>query len=97
MFSQAIRLESLGALKCKYTTRFSQPLPDWAIIISQTSDLVELEIDDNHSDFQLFFDGLASEIQPGVIGVKSAVLRSVMVARCSYGGSISVAETSILV
>ncbi|MBD2441347.1 hypothetical protein [Nostoc sp. FACHB-110] len=80
-----------------YLTDISLNLPPWAIITSQTPDLIELEINDHHPDFQLFFNGLASEIQPGVVGVKSADLCEALVDRCGGVGSVPVGETRIFV
>ncbi|MBD2683483.1 MULTISPECIES: hypothetical protein [Nostoc] len=65
-----------------YLTSASSNLPPWATITSTTPDLIELEINDNHPDFQSLINGLTSEIQPGVIGVKSADLCEALVDRC---------------
>ncbi|MBU7587448.1 MAG: hypothetical protein KAF91_32240 [Nostoc sp. TH1S01] len=80
-----------------YLTHVSPNLPPWAIITSQFPNLVELEINDNHPDYQSLFNGLASEIQPGVVGVKSADLCLALVKGCGDVGLIPVRETSILV
>ncbi|MBD2682400.1 hypothetical protein H6H03_33730 [Nostoc paludosum FACHB-159] len=62
-----------------YLTNVSPNLPYWAAITSKTPNLIELEINDNHPDFQSLINGLASEIQPGVVGVKSADLCEALV------------------
>ncbi|MCC5640742.1 hypothetical protein LC593_33935 [Nostoc sp. CHAB 5844] len=80
-----------------YLKEVSPNLPPWATITSKTPNLVELEINDNHPDFQLFFDGLTSEIQPGVVGVKSADLCKALVNGCGGVDSIPVREISIFV
>lgn len=73
-----------------YLTNVSPNLPPWATITSQTPDLVELEINDNHPDFQSLINGLASEIQPGVVGVKSADFCGALVARCADSNCVLV-------
>jgi len=78
-----------------YTKQIDQPLPDWAIIVSEKFGLFELEINDNHPDFQSLFNRLTSEIQPGVVGVKSADLCLALVTRCGSIGLIVVEKTSI--
>ncbi|MBD2492169.1 hypothetical protein [Aulosira sp. FACHB-615] len=78
-----------------YLTNVSPTLPPWATITSQTSDLVELEINEHHLDFQSLFNELASEIQPGVVGVKSADLCLALVDRCGSVGSV--AATNVFV
>ncbi|MBD2452445.1 hypothetical protein H6G76_36195 [Nostoc sp. FACHB-152] len=80
-----------------YLTNVSPNLPPWATLTSQTPNLVELEINDNHPDFQSLLNGLASEIQPGIVGVKSADLCEALVDRCGSVGSVPFKETSILV
>ncbi|WP_193900249.1 hypothetical protein [Nostoc sp. LEGE 06077] len=70
-------------------------LPPWATITSQTPNLLELEIDEHHPDFQSLINGLAREIQLGVVGVKSADLCGALVDNCGSVGSILV--TNVLV
>lgn len=65
-----------------YLTSASSNLPHWATITSKTADLVELEINENHPDYQSLLNGLASEIQPGVVGVKATDLCEALVDRC---------------
>ncbi|MBD2471421.1 hypothetical protein [Nostoc sp. FACHB-145] len=78
-----------------YLTNISLNLPPWATITSRTPDLIELEINDNHPDYQSLLNGLASEIQPGVVGVKSADLCLALVDRC--GDVSSVSATNVFV
>lgn len=80
-----------------YLTNVSPNLPPWATITSLTPHLVELEINSNHPDYQLLINGLASEIQSGVVGVKSSDLCLALVNRCRAVDSVPVPETSILV
>jgi len=78
-----------------YLTNLSPNLPRWATITSKTADLVELEINDNHPDYQSLINGLASEIQPGVVGVKVADLCEALVDRCGAVGSITVTNVFV--
>ncbi|MBD2449678.1 hypothetical protein H6G76_21410 [Nostoc sp. FACHB-152] len=78
-----------------YLTNVSPTLPPWATITSQNPNLVELEIDEHHPDFQSLLDGLASEIQPGVVGVKSADLCEALVNRCGDVRSVSVTNVFV--
>ncbi|MDZ8188435.1 MAG: hypothetical protein RMX96_26710 [Nostoc sp. ChiSLP02] len=65
-----------------YLTSVTSNLPHWATITSKTPDLIELEINENHPDYQSLVNGLTSEIQLGVFGVKSADLCEALVDRC---------------
>ncbi len=65
-----------------YLTSASPNLPPWATITSQTPNLIELEINDSHPNFQSLVNGLTSEIQPGVVGVKATDLCEALVDRC---------------
>ncbi|BBD63113.1 hypothetical protein NIES2109_59630 (plasmid) [Nostoc sp. HK-01] len=97
-FGQNICQSQPGGANLKfYLKDVSLNLPLWATITSQTPNLVELEINDNHPDYQSLINGLAREIQPGVVGVKSADLCLAMVARCGDVGSVPVAQTRIFV
>ncbi|MFN6564229.1 MAG: hypothetical protein RMY28_031170 [Nostoc sp. ChiSLP01] len=78
-----------------YLTSASSNLPPWATITSQTPGLIELEINDNHSDFQSLVNGLTSEIQPGVVGVKATDLCEALVDRCGAVGSITVTNVFV--
>ncbi|MBD2215398.1 hypothetical protein H6G27_37185 [Nostoc linckia FACHB-104] len=64
-----------------YLTNVSPNLPDWAAVTSQSSDLIEVTITEHHREFQSLLDELASEIQPGVTGVKTADLCSALVSK----------------
>lgn len=78
-----------------YLTNVSPNLPAWATITSKTLNLIELEINDNHPDYQSLVNGLTSEIQPGVVGVKSADLCEALVDRCEAVGSILVTNVFV--
>ena len=78
-----------------FLTSVPPNLPPWATITSKTPNLVELEINEHHPDYQSLVNGLASEIQPGVVGVKSADLCLALVDGCGDVGSVAVGETSI--
>ncbi|MBD2458761.1 hypothetical protein H6G80_32465 [Nostoc sp. FACHB-87] len=78
-----------------YLKDVSPNLPPWATITSQTPNLVELEINEYHPDYQSLINGLAREIQAGVVGVKSADLCGALVDRCGGVGLIPV--TNVLV
>jgi len=54
-----------------YAKIISQTLPDWATVVTQSADLVELEINDDHPNFQSLLEELETEIEPGTIGVKA--------------------------
>ncbi|MFN6497947.1 MAG: hypothetical protein RMX65_013185 [Nostoc sp. DedQUE01] len=53
-----------------YTKTIPQILPDWATIVTQNADVIEIEINDEHPNFQSLLEELATEIEPGTIGVK---------------------------
>lgn len=78
-----------------YLTNVSPNLPHWATITSKTPDLVELEINENHPNYQLLVNGLTSEIQPGVVGVKAADLCEALLDRCGAVGSIPVTNVFV--
>ncbi|MCC5669810.1 hypothetical protein LC653_39900 [Nostoc sp. CHAB 5784] len=51
-------------------------LPDWATVITQSADLIEVEINDEHPNFQSLLEELETEIEPGTFGVKAEDLCS---------------------
>ncbi len=53
-----------------YAKAIPQILPDWATIVKQNADLIEIEINDEHPSFQSLLEELVIEIEPGTIGVK---------------------------
>jgi hypothetical protein len=59
-----------------YAKTIAPPLPDWATIIMQSTDLIEIEINDEHPNFQSLLEELATEIELGTIGVKAENLCS---------------------
>jgi hypothetical protein len=59
-----------------YTKTIAQTLPDWATVVTQSADLFEVEINDEHPNFQSLLEELATEIEPGTIGVKAEDLCS---------------------
>lgn len=59
-----------------YTTSVPNNLPDWAAVLSTKTDLIEIEIDDNHPGFQSLLEELVTEIEPGTSGVKAVDLCS---------------------
>nr|ADO19288.1 hypothetical protein Nfla_8903 [Nostoc flagelliforme str. Sunitezuoqi] len=59
-----------------YAKTIRQTLPDWATIITQSTDLIEIEINDEHPSFQSLLEELETEIEPGTIGVKAEDLCS---------------------
>ena len=54
-----------------YAKTIPQTLPDWATIVTQSVDLFEIEINDEHPDFQSLLEELETEIEPGTFGVKA--------------------------
>ncbi|MBW4455857.1 MAG: hypothetical protein KME55_25920 [Nostoc indistinguendum CM1-VF10] len=54
-----------------YAKTISATLPDWATIITQSADLIEIEINDEHPNFQYLLEELETEIEPGIMGVKA--------------------------
>lgn len=59
-----------------YAKTIPQTLPDWATVVTQSADLVEIEINDEHPNFQSLLEELETEIEPGTIGVKALDLCS---------------------
>jgi hypothetical protein len=59
-----------------YAKTIPQTLPDWATIVTQSVDLFEIEINNEHPNFQSLLEELATEIEPGTIGVKAENLCS---------------------
>ncbi|MCC5618069.1 hypothetical protein LC605_23885, partial [Nostoc sp. CHAB 5836] len=59
-----------------YTRTIPQILPDWATAVTKGADLFEVEINDEHPDFQSLLEELETEIEPGTIGVKARDLCS---------------------
>ncbi|MEH1944290.1 MAG: hypothetical protein V7L01_29305 [Nostoc sp.] len=53
-----------------YAKTIPQTLPNWATVVTQSADLIEIEINDEHPSFQALLEELATEIEPGTIGVK---------------------------
>ena len=59
-----------------YAKTIPQTLPDWATTVTKGADLFEVEINDEHPNFQSLLEELATEIEPGTIGVKAEDLCS---------------------
>jgi len=59
-----------------YANTISATLPDWASVLKQSADLFEIEINDEHPDFQSLLEELETEIEPGIMGVKAEDLCS---------------------
>ena len=59
-----------------YAKTVPQTLPAWATTVRQSGDLFEIEINDEHPDFQSLLEELKTEIEPGTIGVKAKDLCS---------------------
>ncbi|MCC5633599.1 hypothetical protein LC613_39860 [Nostoc sphaeroides CHAB 2801] len=59
-----------------YAKTISATLPDWATVVTKSADLFEVEINDEHPDFQSLLEELATEIEPGTFGVKAEDLCS---------------------
>ncbi|MHC5671216.1 hypothetical protein [Nostoc sp.] len=59
-----------------YAKTIPQTLPDWATVVTKNADLFEVEINDEHPNFQSLLEELATEIEPGTIGVKAEDLCS---------------------
>ena len=59
-----------------YAKTISSTLPDWATVVTQSADLIEFEINDDHPNFQSLLEELETEIQPGTFGVKAKDLCS---------------------
>ncbi|ODG99931.1 hypothetical protein A4S05_35585, partial [Nostoc sp. KVJ20] len=59
-----------------YAKTIPQTLPDWATIVTKSADLFEVEINDEHPNFQSLLEELETEIEPGTFGVKAEDLCS---------------------
>ena len=59
-----------------YAKNISATLPDWATVVTKSADLFEIEINDEHPDFQSLLEELETEIEPGIMGVKAEDLCS---------------------
>ncbi|WP_392534220.1 hypothetical protein [Nostoc sp. C117] len=59
-----------------YAKTISATLPDWASVVKQNADLIEIEINDEHPNFQSLLEELETEIEPGTFGVKAEDLCS---------------------
>jgi hypothetical protein len=54
-----------------YAKAIAQTLPNWATVVTTCADLIEVEINDKHPDFQSLLEELETEIEPGTFGVKA--------------------------
>ena len=59
-----------------YAKSIPQTLPNWATVVTKSADLFEVEINDEHPNFQSLLEELATEIEPGTFGVKAEDLCS---------------------
>ncbi|MGJ5634337.1 hypothetical protein [Nostoc sp. CALU 1950] len=59
-----------------YAKNITQTLPNWATVVTKSADLFEIEINDEHPNFQSLLEELATEIEPGTFGVKAEDLCS---------------------
>ncbi|WP_242055900.1 hypothetical protein [Nostoc flagelliforme] len=59
-----------------YAKSIAQTLPDWATVVTHSADLFEIEINDEHPNFQSLLEELETEIEPGIMGVKAENLCS---------------------
>ncbi|WP_375514498.1 hypothetical protein [uncultured Nostoc sp.] len=59
-----------------YAKNIPQTLPDWATTVTKSADLFEIEINDEHPNFQSLLEELETEIEPGIMGVKAEDLCS---------------------
>ncbi|AVH66293.1 MULTISPECIES: hypothetical protein [Nostoc cyanobionts] len=59
-----------------YAKTIAQTLPNWATVVTKSADLFEIEINDEHPNFQSLLEELATEIEPGTFGVKAEDLCS---------------------
>jgi hypothetical protein len=57
-----------------YATSIPVTLPDWATVISNDTGLIEVEINYESPSFHSLIEELATEIEPGTIGVKAGDL-----------------------
>ena len=53
-----------------YAKTIPQTLPNWATVVIKSADLFEIEINDEHPNFQSLLEELETEIEPGITGVK---------------------------
>ncbi|MEH1919779.1 MULTISPECIES: hypothetical protein [unclassified Nostoc] len=53
-----------------YAKTIPQTLPAWATVVTKSADLFEIEINDEHPNFQSLLEELETEIEPGIRGVK---------------------------
>ncbi|MHC5863294.1 hypothetical protein, partial [Nostoc sp.] len=54
-----------------YAKTIAKTLPTWATFVTQSADLIEIEINDEHPNFQSLLEELETEIEPGIMGVKA--------------------------
>ena len=59
-----------------YAKTIPKTLPDWATVVTQSADLTEIQINDEHPNFQSLLEELETEIEPGTFGVKAEDLCS---------------------
>jgi hypothetical protein len=59
-----------------YNKTIPQTLPYWVTAVTKSADLFEVEINDEHPNFQSLLKELATEIEPGTFGVKAEDLCS---------------------
>lgn len=59
-----------------YAKTIPQTLPDWATTVTKCADLIEVEINDEHPNFQSLLEELETKIEPGIMGVKAEDLCS---------------------
>ncbi|WP_242055140.1 hypothetical protein [Nostoc flagelliforme] len=59
-----------------YAKTIPQTLPDWATVVTKSADLFEIELNDEHPNFQSLLEELETEIEPGTFGVKAEDLCS---------------------
>ena len=61
-----------------YITNIPKTLPDWATVVSNTSGLIEIEINDEDPAFHSTLSELSTEIQLGIVGVKASDLSKIL-------------------
>jgi hypothetical protein len=54
-----------------YVKSIPQTLTNWATIVTKSADWIEIEINDEHPNFQSLLEELETEIEPGIMGVKA--------------------------
>ncbi|MHC5747895.1 MAG: hypothetical protein ACYTXT_39790 [Nostoc sp.] len=59
-----------------YAKTIPHTLPDWATTVTKCADLIEIEINNEHPNFQSLLEELETEIEPGIRGVKAEDLCS---------------------